>query len=61
MADIAASASFPWPQRELYSITEDPNEIMNLVERDRDPAESMHNQILRELSLHGVDLTKYQK
>jgi arylsulfatase A-like enzyme len=51
---------FPWPQRELYNIAEDPNEITNLVERQPERAESMRQKVLQELARHGVDTKEYQ-
>ena len=45
---------YPWPQRELYDLEQDPNENNNLVDRRADVAGPMHQRILTELAKRGL-------
>jgi arylsulfatase A-like enzyme len=49
----------PWPQRELYNLAQDPTETKNLVDSQPQRAESMRQQILRELARHDVSTKEY--
>jgi arylsulfatase A-like enzyme len=50
----------PWPQRELYNLTSDPQEQANLVSSQPERAASMQQVVLEEISRHGISLNEFQ-
>jgi arylsulfatase A-like enzyme len=50
----------PWPQRELYNMSQDPEESTNLVGLQPERAEFMRRQILQQAVRHGVSLKEFE-
>jgi len=51
---------YPWPQKELYNLANDPKETANLVDREPARASMMQQRIMQEVAKHKVNMKEYQ-
>jgi len=51
---------YPWPQKELYNLANDPKETINLVDREPARASLMQKRIMQEVAKHKVNMKEYQ-